>query len=137
SCAECCAAKHTLFWSQLLDVDSQPALGPRCRAIWRLTAFGPFNHAHTCAAEVVFEAQRIDLLSVFDAVEVEVIEGRPAKIFFEEGECWAVNRLADTQPRADALREGCLARAEIAMQEHHVAWLQKLPQPYAELSRLL
>ncbi len=86
------------------------------------------------------EPETLEIAGGVEAIEVEMMEpdgapiGGSSFMFGDQTERRARDRPGYPKSGGDALREGCLAGAEIAMQEQHVTGAQTFRQAHPELA---
>ena len=81
----------------------------------------PFDQAHTLAPEEVVQAEVVDLVAALDPVEVHVVQGQAPLVLGDDGVGGADHLLCHAEAAGDSLREGGLARAQRADQQHDAA----------------
>src|SRR5690606_41276298 len=111
------------MWLQLQRAaDSLRANGNVHVRLWQNagTALRPLDQAQGIALEIVADAEKLQLLRVGQAVQVEVEHPySPQLIGLDQGEGRALHRAAMPQPAQDAARQGGLAGTQVAMQIDH------------------
>lgn len=87
----------------------------------RFYQFGPLNKAESTIIEIVFITHVIHLVKLFDAIEIEMVDGRTvaSSIFVNNSEGGRCNNIVNTQLGTQRLDEGGFAGSHLSVESKH------------------